>query len=519
MCGSFTIEKMKKMISVACVALLFQSVSAQEVPEFDTPQKMGQQMNSAGSDIMPIFADNRMYFARLGHGSNKGGSSAGMDIWYSDYNSGTETWSTASNAMGELNTKGHNAIVGVSSDGNTLYLLNQYLEGGKSSSGISYTTRNGDDWSEPQNLDIPGLEKPGAVYGFFMAKSGKELIVSYQGEDSKGLEDLYIAQKKEGLWSDLQSLGDNINTSGFEMSPFLSDDGRTLYFSSNGHKGGQGNADIYMSKRLGNSWTSWTDPVNLGPKINSPGFEAYFTKPENSKYYYFVKNNSTTGDDIYRVGVGEDEPVIEVKQKVVVSGLIFDEKTKEPLSLDMIIRDAKSEEDIAVITSSENGAYEVTLDKERNYTFNILVKGYHEHHDEVSTPTLEEDKNEMEYNMPMSKLEIGAKIDLGHIYFVVSTDSLRDISIPQVDKLEKILLENPDLKIRIEGHTDNSGLMESNQTLSEDRASKIKELLVERGIKKNRLKTEGFGASRPLEKNDTEEHRQQNRRVDFVIIK
>jgi hypothetical protein len=166
--------------------------------------------------------------------------------------------------------------------------------------GIAFSRKRASGWTVPEVVPIPGLN-PGGFKGFFMASNYQSLLISMTTPDALGDEDLYVSVKQpNGKWSKPKNLGTSINTSGFEISPFLAADNKTLYFSSNGHQG-YGGADVYISQRLYDSWDVWTKPVNLGQPINSPGFDAYFSIYDSVAY---VSSNRAGGlCDIYKVSL------------------------------------------------------------------------------------------------------------------------------------------------------------------------------------------------------------------------
>lgn len=254
-------------------------------------------VSSQQEDILPLLSSQSksLYFVRSMHDQNTGGKYSGSDIWVSKFDAASQSWGKASNTIGELNSSGNNAVVGINSSGDMLYLLD--TKASKKTSGVYVVKKNGSSWSTPELIPIPGLKVESFV-GFYMSPDAEVLLLSYDGPDSKGGEDLYISLKKQGVWSAPRNLGSSINTKGFEISPFLSEDKTKLYFASNGH-GGQGDADIFVSERQFGSWEVWSIPVNLGPQINSPKFDAYFSIYRDS-VAYLASNRNGQFCDIYQ---------------------------------------------------------------------------------------------------------------------------------------------------------------------------------------------------------------------------
>jgi hypothetical protein len=256
-------------------------------------EKLGSEINSPAEESIPVFHPTRseLYFVRTFDRANRGDEND-QDIWLSEVNASIYT---PAKSLSALNNKLNNAVLGFSHDGNRIYLLDAY--GGKKDlvKGISFSSFENNSWGTPEELKIPELSIQGSFYGFHINKSEDVIVLSYNGPASLGEEDLYISVKENGNWSAPQHLGNKINTNGFEISPFLSDSGDTLYFSSNG-LGGEGDADIFYSIK-GANWTDWSKPKNLGKPFNSHGFDAYFTL--NNGRAYWSSNQDAEESDIY----------------------------------------------------------------------------------------------------------------------------------------------------------------------------------------------------------------------------
>ncbi len=492
--------------------LMFMACMYSSQAQFVRVEKLPPSVNTEGEEVKPVFGeDNTMYFVRTRHSENTGFSSApdNEDVWETkrDENGG---WNAPIHES-SINDKNNNSILGVGKDGH-YFLLNTYQSKKHLKYGIAVTSKLGhNNWKKPEFIEIPELKYKGDFYDFSIAKDETVLIISIEGPSTLGKEDLYVSLKKEGNWTKPLHMGSVINSTGYEMSPFLSDDKKTLYFSSNG-RGGQGDADVFVTTRLDESWTNWSQPKNMGNMVNSPKMDCYFTIAPNGDAY-FASNRDQDNLDLYRALIKEEPKPVD--QNLMVSGYVTDKKTSKPLKVELNV--SGSEEPIQLKTDDQ-GYYQIGLKKNKEYTISVLEKGYHEYNQTLKTPDSTSEQSTMTYNIALEKLEAGTKINLERLYFVVSTDTLIDVSLPVVEKLAKILTDNPDIKISIEGHTDNTGNSVFNEKLSLARATRIKTLLVERGITKRRMKVEGFGARKPLVKNLTEEDKQKNRRVEFVII-
>ncbi len=292
---------MVRSIAVVFVLLFSLPVKGQLLFEFEKPEPLSFNVNSDAQEAMPLLTPDgkKLYFARSLYELNVGGRYAGHDIWESDRTS--SGWTRASNTELRFNTKANEAVVGIGRDGNTIYFMRTMPD--KKVNGVYVTKKNRGVWSEPELIPIEGLESQQSL-GFYMHPDGDVLLISMRASDSHGQEDLYLSLKSTyGTWSKATNLGTTINTNGFEISPFLSEDKRSLYFSSNGHQG-HGDADIFVSYRLYDSWETWTVPRNLGEKVNSPKFDAYFSLYGDSLAFFTSTRNGRFAD-IYTMQVSQ----------------------------------------------------------------------------------------------------------------------------------------------------------------------------------------------------------------------
>ena len=286
------------IIFLAIIILSIQTSRAQNYT-FSQAIKLGENINSNAEESMPIISPdgNKIFFVRTLHENNTGGKYSGQDIWISLKNEFNE-WLPATNDLTQLNNQRNNAVIGINSDESALLLTNAYNPINTTILGVSRSIKIGDYWSKPNDININGIDSRNSFIGFYMNKEENVLLISMDHKNTQGAEDLYICLKSEnGNWSAPDNLGVTINTSGFEISPFISDDGKLLFFTSNGH-GGYGDADIFMSRRLYDSWGIWSEPINLGDHINSEAFDAYFYLYDNNEAY-FASNRGGGLSDIF----------------------------------------------------------------------------------------------------------------------------------------------------------------------------------------------------------------------------
>jgi outer membrane protein OmpA-like peptidoglycan-associated protein len=309
-------------------------------------------------------------------------------------------------------------------------------------------------------------------------------------------------------------LGKQINTTGTELSPFLAADGKTLYFSSNGHPG-YGRSDVFMSRRLDDSWTQWSTPINLGEPINSSGTDAYYSVPAAGDYAYFVSNEEGLGkNDIFKIVLPtlvKPEPVI------LVYGKVLNSKTKAPLSTGITYRDFKDDIEIGIARSNPaSGYYEIVLPISRVYSFFAEKQGFYSVQDRLDLMEVKE-YEEVERDLYLTPIETGQTVKMNNVLFYKSKAQLISTSYPELDKLAKMMDENSGITIELEGHTDNVGDRFKNIKLSQDRVGAVRNYLISKGVSEERITGKGYGGSKPIADNSAEITRRLNRRVAFKI--
>ena len=275
---------------------------------FDKRIKVSEKINTAEDEGGCIVSADGKYMFFIRSMAFDKSADRHQDIFYSVRQS-DGTWGAAESLGKPVNNEFDNTVGGVSADGNTVYLNNTYVTEKKMRPGLSKTTRSGSGWSIPRSLPVLYKFPTEGFFSSYVAPDESYAILSMEGDKSLGEEDLYYSKKNEnGDWELPISLGNVINTKGFESTPFVSPDGRTLYFSSNGHKG-LGDADIFSSTRLDEGWLNWSVPVNLGPKVNTAGFDGSFTTTLNNEAYFTSGEGSASGPgDIYAISLVPPPP-------------------------------------------------------------------------------------------------------------------------------------------------------------------------------------------------------------------
>ena len=521
---------------------------------------LGQNINSLYVEKSPVIAHDgkTIYYTRSKHPQN---ISEKDDAWVSSSLPG-DHWSEGKSMGKPINNAGHNFVVSISPDNNLLILGNTYKsDGSQDTNGLSHSKRTKNGWELPKTLQIDDFYNDNDYVNYCLAPSGKTLILAVERDDSKGDQDLYYSTlKSDGTWTTPKHMGNTLNTITSEFSPFLAADNRTLYFASYGHPG-YGSADIFVSKRIGDGWTQWTTPQNLGPEINTDQWDAYFSIPADGKYAYMVSQKGSIGEeDIFRIKIKEDEPdedtepsreeiivkkeegEIEVKfdekedfvkeedtkkdkssftpdPVVVIYGKVLDANTNAPLDASLFYENLKSKKELGLAHSNPaTGEYKIILPYGEHYGFTAQASKHIAISDNVNIEGTGE-YIEIEKNFYLVPIELGKPVRINNVFFARSKASLLSTSFPELDRLAKFMKDNPNMTIRLEGHTDGIGNPVDLMKLSWDRVAAVKKYLTSKGVNTDRIEGKGYGRSRPIAPNNNEENRKKNRRVEFVITK
>lgn len=486
-------------------------------PEY--PENLGKNINSKYSEVTVVISPdgNTLYFSRKGHPDNmeKDKSSKSQDIWYSELDS-NGNFLPAENIGEPINNLAPNSPITAGTDGKSLILMNRYNRDGSQSMGFSVSYLDGDKWSFPEPLEIDNYYNKYEYASFSMGADGKTLILSIQRDDSRGKTDLYVSFLQDnGIWSEPKNLGNVLNTAAPEDTPFLASDNETLYFASAGHPG-YGMNDIFMTRRLDDSWENWSKPVNLGSVINTSGWDSFFTIPASGEYAYFVSSYQSYGrDDIFKIKLPD---ALKPKTVTLIAGKVLDAKSGKPLSARIIYQELPSGNELGQARSNKtSGEYKIVLPRGKKYAFLAEADGYIAINQFIDLRDADK-YAEISRNLELVPIEKGQTIRMNNIFFETAKFELLEDSYAELDRVVDLLNKNPKLNILIEGHTDSIGKDEANLLLSEQRANAVLDYILSKGIEKSRLKTKGFGEKKPISNNNTEEGRQQNRRVQFKIL-
>ena len=270
-----------------------------------------------------------------------------------------------------------------------------------------------------------------------------------------------------------------------------------------------------MSRRLDDTWLNWSTPLNLGPEINSPNWDAYFTLPAKGDFAYMVSSENSIGlTDLFRIKLPESAKPTPV---ILVRGRVLNAKTREPLSAEIIYENPATGKTVgSAISDLNTGEYTIVLAGGSVYGFLAEKKDFYAVSDFIDL-TQTKVYDEITRDLLLSPIEKGESIRLNNVFFDTDKSILREESTAELQRLIRFLQANSEISIQLEGHTDSQGNAEYNLHLSNDRAKAVMTYLIENGIEASRLKSKGFGKNNPVATNETPEGRQLNRRVEFRI--
>ena len=474
-------------------------------------------------------------------------------------------------------------VASVSPDGQTLVVVGTYdpATGEKNNvTDLAQTSwQPGGGWSRPTlyaaNLTLPG----GKFISHFVDASGTVALVGGDAAAHPDNKELYVSLRRpDGTWGPLRALGPTLNTPGDEYAPFLAPDGRTLYFASDGHPG-YGNLDIFVSTRLDDSWNRWSPPLNLGPGVNTKRLDCYFQLPAQGAFAYLSSTEPGAADsdyDLYRLTL---PPALRPAPTVLVRGRVLDARTNQPVpGAALRYETLPAGIEAGRLQLSGSGSYEIALPAGRSYGFGAAAAGYLaasnylnlSASESINAATTAREVVQDLYLLPLAEAVAGLpavavrllaaapvpaaapvllpgiaapssvsapvpkasanpssdalaaapRLVLHNLFFVRGLPRLLPASFPELNRLVATLAQNPTLRIRLDGHTDNTGDAKDprpNQLLSEQRAAAVSAYLVAHGIAPVRLSIKGYGGQQPVAPNDTEAHKAQNRRVELVV--
>ncbi len=432
-------------------------------------------------------------------------------------NEETKEWMPTSSISELINTPNNEGMASISGDGKTLVFASSNQKGGFGGVDLYISVNEGGKWSKPVNLgkmvnsryreSEPSLSADGRTIYFTSDRPG-----------GQGRYDIWVTHKnEEGVWMKPDNMGHTINTSEDEVTPFIHANGRHLYFASRGHIG-MGGYDLFMSERMDGFWN---DPMNLGYPLNTEENEgSMFITADYKKGYY---EKYITGKDprMSHSHIMEFDVPSEIQQKmkcVFAKGVVYDASTKKQLAADIQLVDLKTSlMDQFVRSDAVNGDYTLVLTEGGEYALHVQKEGYLFKSMNFDYTT-EADFDPFTLDVYLEPIQSATTTTLRNIFFETGSYSLKRKSKYELDKLIYFMLDNPEVKIEVSGHTDNVGNVSSNQKLSENRAKSVYDYLISHEVDTERVRFKGYGQTKPIASNANSDGRKQNRRIDIRIL-
>ncbi len=499
-------------------------------------ENLGDSVNSSAGELLPVISADgkKLIFCRNGHAENTTGFDE--DIWISNWNE-KGYWEKAINFGKPVNNDSNNSVFGFSPDGNSIFVMGEYNDDGShKTGGISTSSATSQGWSVPQALKVDEYYNDSHFANYCLSPSQNVIIMALQRSESVGLSDLWVSFREEDFkWTKPLNMGNIINSTLHEASPFLAADNKTLYFASNGHAG-YGSFDLFVTKRLDDTWTNWSTPQNLGPEINTAKLEAFYTIPAAGDYAYLVsEDNAVGGTDIFKIKLPQSakpDPVILVFGKVSY-------RDGTPINANILYQEEGSTEKGIATSNPTTGDYKIVLLSGKKYQITFTGETIVDKTEKIDATKYTE-YTEIEKNYivdrktssttanytPTNTTNSTGTNDDGNdktsekyspksVYFDYNVYELSAKAKAELEKLSAAMLKDKTLKIRIQGHTDSKGDNEPNNMLSQNRCNSVQKFLIEKGIEASRISVLTFGEDKPVQSNDSEKGRALNRRVEI----
>jgi outer membrane protein OmpA-like peptidoglycan-associated protein len=492
-------------------------IEAMKNPVPFEPHNMGDSINSSNDEYFPsLTLDEKtlVITVRRPRDENTVTRTQFEEDFYISFKTTENLWTRARPAGPPLNSHGNEGAQTISANGNELFFTACERSDGFGSCDLYYSRKENKRWSRPVNM---GSTVNSGRWDSqpSISPDGQTLYFSSSRDGGKGNTDLWKTTRQNGMWSKPENLGEVINTDKHEQTPFIHPDGKTLFFTSNGHLG-MGGYDIFYSRL--DDQGQWSTPVNLGYPINTFDDEGFMIVNPSGELAMFSSDRAGGygGLDLYSfILYPEARPVATTYMK----GTVYNSKTGEKLEARFELIDL-STSIIAASAYSEavSGEFMVNLPSGKDYALNVSRPGFLFFSENISLTDEHTALAPLLKDIPLQPVEAGEVVVLKNIFFDFDKTELKPESRAELEKLIQLLTQNPAMVIEIGGHTDNVGNAAYNQKLSEERARSVSNYLVTGGIDKTRLSFKGYGMTKPLDSNDTEEGRARNRRTEFRVI-
>lgn len=489
-------------------------VIAKEKPVPFEPQNLGASVNTGAYEYFPVLTADEQTLVFTRNKRRDGGLDYQEDFYISFLEN--EEWQLAMNLGRPINTDDNEGAQTITADGKQLFFIGCNRKTGLGSCDIYRSLRNGRKWGNPENLGSPVNSSKWESQPS-ISSDGKTLyFVSNRSGGIGGMDIWVTSLAPNGEWTVPRNLGDVINTPYSEETPFIHPDGRTLYFTSNGHPG-MGEKDIYMTRK--DSVGNWSTPKNLGYPINTWNDEqGLFVGASGENAYFSSDRKGGYGKlDLYSFKLYDEARPNRV---TYVKGRVRDKLTGKPLAAKFELIDLATSE-VVIESSSDpiNGSFLVTLPVDNEYALNVSKDNYLFYSDHFSLPKSQDVTKPYNMDVELQPIEYGEKVVLKNIFFETASYELLPESRVELNKLVAFMNNNGTIRIEIGGHTDNVGKPADNQLLSENRSKSVRKYLIENGINETRIQFKGYGEEQPIDTNETPEGRANNRRTEFKVLR
>jgi OmpA-OmpF porin, OOP family len=393
--------------------------------------------------------------------------------------------------------------------------------GGMGNCDLWISQRKGESWSEPVNMGSP-INSPGYEGFASLSPDGNTLFFVRECPEKTGCKDklgIFYSEKVNGAWQEPKKMPYPINTESCEFGPVILADNLTLIFSST-RPDGYGGYDLYKTEKTENG--GWSKPVNLGNFINTKGEDSLIAIPASGDIMYYTKSvdkdtgSSESARRIFSVPIPEN---LQQTKVVIVKGTVRDKRnTDKTLFAELTITDInRDDRPITVYSNKDDGKYIVILNKGKICDFSVKSAGYLFYSRKIDLTGLHQYK-EINEDILLEPIMVGANIVLNNMYFEFRSYRLLKDSKYELNRIIRLMKENPTLKVEISGHTDNIGTDMANNKLSMQRAQSVVEYLINKGISRDRLVSKGYGKKKPIATNKSDEGRKENRRVEIEVL-